>query len=55
MIVAVIVINLSKTKQAHAVPWMLKNALDGCLGTALGLKTINVHVMIRVSHFKIKN
>lgn len=44
MIISVIVINLSKTKQAQAVPWYVKRVLDGWFGTALGLKRISVQV-----------
>ncbi|XP_037024418.1 acetylcholine receptor subunit alpha-like 2 [Bradysia coprophila] len=41
MIISVIVINLSKTKQAQAIPWYLKRVLDGYFGTVLGLKRIS--------------
>lgn len=43
MIMSVIVMNLSRNRHANAVPWAIKKMLDGCIGSALGLKSIVFH------------
>lgn len=44
MALSVIVINLSRSKQSQAVPYFIKNAIDGNFGKFLGLNRINVQV-----------
>jgi len=47
MIISVIVLNISKTKQSKPTPWVIKKALDGSLGTILGLNHLHIPVPIQ--------